>query len=324
MKTFIQGLGTIPWAWRFLRSHPRALGLVIVPLFIGILVGIGAIAAAWAIAQPGSWGEFPEWKWEFDAIQNFLSVGFSLLVHLLEFILLVFLFYLGGFALLCSTFYSLMVEQLEKRLGLEPGEGISPPFLTQLSDNVRLLTFLILGQILILSLHLIPILGNLLAIILGFTFQAFCIGMECFDFTLSLRGMGFRQKLDYCKSNLGWTLGTGGISSLFMMVPILNTCFLTLSILGATLLHRRKLIYQRQREVLGPGVYQSLSDGDSTLVRYGENSPDLKTRLREGEVEKGELLYLAQSVEDKTYTLFTKKGAQLSILEETEEFLSSL
>ena len=325
MGSLFSGISTIPKSWRFLRKHPKILPLIAVPLCIGALVGALAVVGAFWIAGPNSLGTLPDFAWTFNSLWNLLNFGFSFLWKLVQWVFLTIVFYLLGFTLLCSFFFSLMVEKLEGVLGLEPDESKSPPLITQIADGLRLLFFLLAGQILILLFHLIPLIGTLSAPLFGFLFQAFCLGMECFDFTLSLRGMVFKRKLEFCKEHLGWTLGTGGVTSLFMLIPILNSSFLTLSIIGATLLHRRERIqkiflsqFKNQADEL-----QCLSDGDQVLVRY---VPEEMKSL--GEPEKdfpnpGELLYVAEN-SSKEILIFTAGGCRLKVKNDTEEFLKTL
>ena len=288
-------------------------------------MGLLAIWLSFVVVGFDSSTQTPPFEFVFDVIWKIFISWASVAWKIVQWIFLTVFFYLLGITIFCSFFYGLMVERLESMLGLEPGETQSVQFSSQLKDGFKLLGFLLAGHCLILLIHLLPIIGSLLSPIIGFTFQSFCIGMECFDFTLSMRGMGFREKLNYCKHHFGWTAGNGVLTSFLMVIPFLNTCLLTLSIIGATFLHRRDRI-RRVFQSVFKNDYENFvcrTSGNHLLHRF--NAQKMQSFLRDASSipQDGELLYIAQKKSGETI-LFSSAGLRLEVKNEAKEFLETL
>lgn len=323
--SFINGIMASYEALKFLAKKPKVLPLALLPLLVGLVVGSLSLWLAFFILDFDSSTTRATFEWNLEIIWKILVSWTLIAWKIVQWIFLTVAFYLLGITLFCSFFYGLMVEKLEKILGLEAAETQSIEFLTQLKDGIKLLVFLVVGHSIILALHLLPLIGNLMAPLIGFAFQSFCIGMECFDFTLSMRGLVFQKKLQYCQSRLGWTLGNGSLTSFIMVIPLLNTCLLTLSIIGATFLHRRDRIRNIFQSVFSDGGenFVCFSDGNHILNRF--DSEKMKAYLKDTHhlPRDGELLYIAQSKSGETI-LFTLSGFKSAVKIEAKEFLDEI
>ena len=99
----------------------------------------------------------------------------------------------------CSFAYGLMVEKIEKKLGIEPNELKSLSIWRQILDSLLIVLLFMIGNLIILSFNILPVVGTIFAMVSAVIFQSFCLGMEFFDFSMALRGKSFRDKLAYFK-----------------------------------------------------------------------------------------------------------------------------
>lgn len=161
-----------------------------------------------------------------------------------------------------------MVEKIENLLGVDSMEFQPLSIFRQIFDSLGIALLFLLGNIMILFLNVVPLLGTIFSMICGILFQSFCLSMEFFDFSLSLRGYHLKRKIDYLREHPGMVLGIGNVSWLFMMIPILNSCLFSLSILAATFRVRRKKIESIQDQLFKGENIELLTKGYEILEKY--------------------------------------------------------
>lgn len=324
MIRFVQGFGRAYWnslaALTFLKSNPRTIPYVVLPLMINVSVALGSFYLAFfsfAHIFPIVWPGF-ELSWA--GILAFFYPGllefvFHLVIHTAMFVG----FYILGFSLVCSYFYGWFVERIEGMLGLQSGEAKALSVIRQVGDALLISVVFLVGNIFLGLFSLFPILGPVVTLVLSILFQSFCLGFEFHDFTLSIRGLTLREKLQYTRKNLGTVLGVGNLSWLFLFIPILNGCLFTLSILGATFIHRKNL-FLSWNEQLGQKDVEVLSEGKHFLLTLEQWKKLLNQESFEGEAEKVEgVLVLGREKTSNRLILFNSSQRVCTLPELSED-----
>ena len=242
VRNFIRGIASGFKAADFLLGHRQLLSTIFLPLCIHILVGLGAFFSVYWMASHWFPIALPSLEGSWDGILIFLTQSMTFLLHLgLYFFLFIFV-YLFCFALVCPVFYAWMVEKFERSLGLPNEQCQSISIKAQVLDSFLLLLFFLVGHGVLFLIFWIPFIGPIVTLTGGLTFQAFCLGMESMDYSLSLRGQRFSEKLAFARQRKSLVFGIGCIPLLFIAVPVLNACLLTITILGATFIVREELV----------------------------------------------------------------------------------
>ena len=310
LKDFMASWTSIWEVFRYLLSNRKSLLWILIPLLINILVMLGSLYLAIIAMEsffPINW---PSFTWTFAAFSSFAKAFASNVIHLLLTMGCFLSFYILGFSLFCSFIYGLMVEKIEKKLGVEPEEFKSLSVSRQILDSVLIALLFLLGNIVIFSFNILPVAGTIIAMFSAIVFQSFCLGMEFFDFSMALRGKSLKDKLSYFKKHPGEVLGVGNISWFFMMIPILNSCLFTLSILAATFRYRRRQINIMCEKVFEDRKVKLVTRGSDVVLtanqlqkegKFFGNSEHL-TSIGE------QLIYLAKSETESTLIQWTYKG----------------
>lgn len=91
-------------------------------------------------------------------------------------------------------------------------------------------------EVALMPLQLIPGIGSILELILGFGVTAFFLGHQLVDGPMSRRSLSFSAKMEWLKAHLASVLGLGSMGTLMIAVPLLNAIGLPIAIAGGTLL----------------------------------------------------------------------------------------
>jgi uncharacterized protein involved in cysteine biosynthesis len=81
----------------------------------------------------------------------------------------------------------------------------------------------------------VPVIGPVLAILIGGYLAATSASYDCFDAVLARRLWPYRRKVEFLRSHRGRTLGLGAAVAAMMLVPVLNLVALGIGAAGATL-----------------------------------------------------------------------------------------
>jgi uncharacterized protein involved in cysteine biosynthesis len=306
-------------ALSFFRENPSLLPHAMLPLVLNLLVGVFALWLAFfglsdwlPIALPAF-----EWSWAgaWAFVTGLFISGWNFIVHTIIFLMI----YALCFPPVCSFFYGLFVEKVENTLGIAFNEKKTPPIMIQILDSL-FFGFLVatLGLVALLFSFL-PFLG-LPFMLLVLLLQAACLGMEFFDFPLSLRGLVFINKLHFFRQQIPAVFGTGLVALVFAPIPVLNSCLFTLCILGATFETRRLYHQKRMAEILGDGNWRPVGfSGHRALLRLsdpqgrellnienGTFSPVWDGKAEQGDL--GQFLFVAEKADGTERCLFSEKG----------------
>ena len=91
----------------------------------------------------------------------------------------------------------------------------------------------------LLMLNVMPVIGSIAALLLGFYFDGFIFGADYLDYPMSLRGMRRRDKRDLCMSHRWKTIGLGGGVFAFNLVPVVGAILGAAAVVGAVLMFHR-------------------------------------------------------------------------------------
>ena len=283
LKAFVGSWISVFGVIKFLIKQPQCLPWIIIPLVINVLVMFGSLYLAWLIIisyLPFSW---PPIGWDVLLIWEFLKAVISNLLGVIIYMGVFLGIYIVGFSVCCSFFYGIMVEKVERTLGVESNTFNPLSVWRQILDSLLIAFIFLAGNLIILGFNIIPLVGTAFAMFSGVLFQSFCLGMEFFDFSLSLRGQTLKDKFNTFKQYPGEVLGIGNLSWFFMMIPILNSCLFTLSILAATFRVRHRAIYKTQNNLFPERRLKLLTKGSDILPRYYVDSVESNNNLKSSE-----------------------------------------
>ena len=310
IKDFIVSWTSILGVFKFLSNSPKSILWIVIPLIINIVVMLASLYLAFVVMEaffPISW---PPLEFTLIAIGALAEALASNVINLLLTMGCFLSFYILSFSIFCSFAYGLMVEKIEKKLGVEPNEFQSLTIWRQILDSLLIALLFMIGNIVILSLNIFPFVGTIIAMISAVIFQSFCLGMEFFDFSMALRGKSFKEKLTYFKKHPGEVLGVGNVSWLFMMIPILNSCLFTFSILAATFRYRSRRIKAMSYQVFGDDQVRIITSGSELLSSakiLNQEGRFFGTSDQLARIEN-ELVYLAKPISESNLIQWTAGG----------------
>jgi CysZ protein len=218
---------------------PAVVAAVILIVAVGSVLGMlsGPIAALSALL-PGSWAD------------NVITLLAGVALTILSFTLLI-----SIAAIVAGPFNEMLSESIEeKETGAAP-----PPFklLTFLRDAAvglwhairRVVVYLVVMIALLVLGVAIPVVGSIVAAVLGAIATARFASYDAYDAIWSRRRLRYREKVAYMREHRWRTLGLGAIVSVLLIVPGLNVVGLAIGATGATL---RSLAVTRSERAARP------------------------------------------------------------------------
>lgn len=200
----------------------------LVPVLVGLLVGVGIIALAYGLSDNiGGWlsGMWP-WDWGsegFETVSDFLGGLIALVLG--------FLIYKHAVMAFSAPFMAPISEKIEYHLTGKEKEGESiRTFMSLLVRGIRInarnlfMELLITIPLLILNMILffVPILNLVPTAAILYT-QAFYAGFGNMDYTLE-RHRNYGDSLQFVRKNKGTAAGNGFVFILFLMIPLVGIC----------------------------------------------------------------------------------------------------
>ncbi len=233
---FLSGLNVAFIGLRFMLTRPRLWAYAWQPVIANILVTIFvAVAAYWggrealgmlSLDPAASWGM---WLLYWVAFFGIALLGIGLTVTA----------YVTLQGVFCAIFFSILARETELLLGTPASEMCDPPLAAQIADALRAGLKLLIANALLLSLHLVPLVGSVAAVTLGLYVDASVLGAEFLGYSLELRSVRWVQRQQYAKQHRMTTLGLGTVISLFLFVPVLGSVLQATAVVGSVLLYHR-------------------------------------------------------------------------------------
>ncbi|QGJ72331.1 Hypothetical protein PBC10988_40490 [Planctomycetales bacterium 10988] len=139
--------------------------------------------------------------------------------------------------LVCGSFQTSLARHVGKTVRLSMVPLDENDWYGELFQNLRGLAWMIGGNLTILLLHFIPVIGSIAAILLGLWFNWNILGTEYCDFPWNLKGFDDEQKKEWAKSYRGQLLGLGASVFFLNFIPFVGSLMLTCAVIGSVLLY---------------------------------------------------------------------------------------
>jgi uncharacterized protein involved in cysteine biosynthesis len=221
-------------AARRLLGLPRAWPLLVVPALVFLLLEAGFIGISWRFLKPWAGERLAAVSWLPDA----LALGASWLVALLAVVL--------GWLLAVFLAPVLSAPALERVVAITEVDLQAPPraplgFVSEFWCGARaLLSSLAVTLPLVLGLSLLELLLPPLAIVvtpLKLLLGALGVAWGLFDYPLTLRGIGSRERFRFMSRHFAVVLGFGCAFSLVFWLPCFGILMLPIGVAAATELY---------------------------------------------------------------------------------------
>lgn len=216
---FFEGARLLFQATRFVFRERVLWKYFVIPLVINTIlfivflyIAVNTLGGFLMTTLPPSW-------W---ATVLAVAVVASLLAGLLYFGAAVFVFF-GS--LVSAPFYDLLAQRVIKLSG---GAAVERPLGQELAVTVKnsLYRFAVyaLLQGVVLLLYLIPAVGPVVSVGLGFVVTAVFLAVSFFDYGLSAKGMRVVEQFSWIMSHAGYVFGFGVVMFGLLAIPVLNVC----------------------------------------------------------------------------------------------------
>lgn len=236
IRDYIEGISAAADGFRFLCQHPSLWQYGVSAVLINVIVAFASLlitfwigTSAWnsfAAELPIAWwASILEWMGLFAVLILALGVGVAC--------------YLLLQSVFCVWAFSLLAYRVELFLGAEPQELCEISYSGQIIDALRAVAKLLLINVGLLCLNILPVIGTIAAMIIGYYMHAVILGAEFLGYPQELRGIRWTNRQRFAKQWRPTTLGLGTVVAGLMLIPIVGALFQTTAVVGAVLLNRR-------------------------------------------------------------------------------------
>lgn len=245
IREFGAGVVTLLRGFRMWRSHTKLMALGLVPAFIAwavllaalipLLIWLGAIAE-WMTPFADGWSE----PWQ--GIVRF-GLGAVILVASLALSAAVFT---ALTLTIGDPFYQRIWRGVERSLGEEPTGDTG--FWSTVGEGIRLVVLGILVALLTLLIGFIPLVGGVVASVIGVLLNGRILARELTGRALDARGLTGESRSGVLRSGRARVIGFGVATQLCFLVPFGAIATMPAAVAGSTLLTHDLL---RRREASG-------------------------------------------------------------------------
>jgi CysZ protein len=243
IKGFASGIGYLGRGFAMYRRHPRLMFLGLVPAVIAFVVLLAAFIAMVVFVDDfvlfitpymEGWPEFPRTLIRGAAVAAIVVVWTVLSV----------LAYVALTLLIGQPFYEAISKGIEDRLGGVPNE-VDVSFWRSLprtvADSLRLGVYSVLVSLGLFVLGLIPLIGTVIAFVLGARLMGWVLALELTSVPFERRGLRYADRKRALQVNRPLALGFGAAVFTCTLVPLFTVVAMPAAVAGATLLSRRIL-----------------------------------------------------------------------------------
>jgi CysZ protein len=238
MADFFAGIGDLWRGCALLLTRPGLWVWALIPFILNILFFVLLGWGAWHFVHPWFHHVF------FASHNTWLGIAGGLVGVLFWLALLGLLFFsfLPMATLIASPFNDILSEKVERiYAGLIVRErfcwrDMSRAISVGLHASLRLTlaTLLLLGCALLL--HVIPVIGSVLATAVSAAITIRFLSLQFTAYSMDRRFYSYAQRRDFLRRHRARTLGLGVMAFLVMMVPVVNALFIPISAIAGTLL----------------------------------------------------------------------------------------
>lgn len=239
VREFATGVAYLPRGAGMILRRRRLMLLGVAPALVtAVLLLAGLVALVWfaddlviwATPFADDWGS--PWPTVFRvALGAALVIGFSVVGVLL-------------FAAITLTvggpWYDRIAEEIDQSLGRVA--RVERPWWQQLggglTDSIRLIVLSVLAAIPLLVVGFVPVVGQLVAAVVGATIGGWLLALELVGVPYEIRGMRLADRRRALRARRARALGFGIPVYLLCLVPLLAILVLPIAVAGGTLLAR--------------------------------------------------------------------------------------
>jgi CysZ protein len=249
---FFIGASTLVRGFGFWRRRPGAMALGLIPAAIVFAILIVLVVLLVVNLDPVTiylTGFADTWD---EGWRNLLRIGFGL--ALIVGLIVLFAFSFTALTLLIGDwFYERIWKAVEAELG-EFNPGQEPGFWRSAGDGVLLVIRAIFTGILIVLLGLVPLIGTVLAIVVGTFLSGRLVALELTTRPLEARGMTRVQRRAALRPHRARVLGFGVAVHLSFLIPGGAIIVMPAAVAGATVLAKHVLGETTTAEVSASGA----------------------------------------------------------------------
>lgn len=232
---FVKGFWFPFTSFSYVRRHPSLYPFIIIPFIINICTFSLVIYFGFDFYRELVLSRLPHgdaWYW---LILNY----FLLILAILVVLVLIFFTFTAVGSLLASPFNDVLSEKTELLIG---GHVSEEPFaLGRLLRDVRLtmvteikkIALFLLGMIVLLMLHLLPVLGSMLYPFLSVAWTAFFLVIEYTGYVFARKQLGFSAQRQIIFRHMPLMAGFGLGLFCILAVPFLQFFCIPLGVVGA-------------------------------------------------------------------------------------------
>ena len=238
IRNFFAGVGFVGKGFRTYATSPRLMWLGVLPaLIVGLVYAAAIVILAMNLdgivtaVTPFAHG------WSLEPLVRIVA-GLSIVV--ISVIVLVYT-YVAITLAVGDPFYERIWRAVESRLGEAPAdrkEGFWKPLGRGVGNGIQLLLATIAVSIIVFALGFIPLVGQVLAPVLGAFFGGWFLTLELTGYAFDARGLRLRDRRRFLGARRSRTLGFGVATYLLFLVPFAVIFVMPAAVAGATLLAR--------------------------------------------------------------------------------------
>jgi CysZ protein len=249
---FFIGISTLLRGFGFWRRRPGAMALGLIPAAIVFAILVVLIVLLAVNLDPVTiylTGFADTWD---EGSRNLLRIGFGL--ALIVGLIVLYAFSFTALTLLIGDwFYERIWKAVEADLG-EFTPGPEAGFWRSVGDGVLLVIRAIFTGLLIVLLGLVPLIGTVLAVVVGTFLSGRLVALELTTRPLEARGMTRQQRRAALHPHRARVLGFGVAVHLSFLIPGGAVIVMPAAVAGATVLAKHVLGEATPREVSAPEV----------------------------------------------------------------------
>ncbi|QRK13814.1 EI24 domain-containing protein [Archangium violaceum] len=233
---FFQGLGLLGRAWSLIFRTPRLLRLSTLCAVVTLVALGGLFALVWMYTP-----QLLGWMWTRPEAWYGQAVWYVLLVLMFLVLLVV------GANVVLPLVLAPLQDPLSELTEEQCGGYTPPPFrlgaftqglVTGVAHTLARVLFLVLGLALLFPLNLIPVLGNTAWTVLGTGWTVLWLAGEHLAAPMTRHQYPFAEVRRVMRQRWLLCLGFGAGVYVLLWVPLLNSFFLPVAVVGGTLLYR--------------------------------------------------------------------------------------
>ena len=236
IREFAAGFGTLVRGFGLWRTHPRLLALGLIPAAISFLVLAAALIplgfslggiTAWMTPFADGW--IAGWR---DALRIALGIVVFIAAAVLSGLVFTALTLTIG-----DPFYQRIWREVERSLGGGEPTG-ETGFWSTVGEGLRLILLGVLVALLTLVLGFIPLVGGVLATVVGVLLSGRLLARELTGRAFDARGLDHDARLRLLGAGRARVLGFGVATQLCFMVPLGAVVTMPAAVAGSTMLAR--------------------------------------------------------------------------------------